>query len=61
MIPPGPCDDPAFAAATDGAAGPRGLAKADTGVALQAAQRAAMKEFPHPFAWAAFGLTGVGR
>lgn len=38
-----------------------GLAKADTGVALQAAQRAAMKEFPHPFAWAAFGLTGVGR
>ena len=38
-----------------------GLAKADTGRALQAAQRAAMKEFPHPFAWAAFGLTGVGR
>jgi hypothetical protein len=38
-----------------------GLAKADTGLALQAAQRAAMKEFPHPFAWAAFGLTGVGR
>ncbi len=36
------------------------LAKADTGLALQAAQRAAMKEFPHPFAWAAFGLTGVG-
>jgi len=29
-------------------------------VALQTAQRAAMKEFPHPFAWAAFGLTGVG-
>jgi len=21
----------------------------------------ALKEFPHPFAWAAFGLTGVGR
>jgi len=38
-----------------------GLAKADTGLALQAAQRAAMKEFPHPYAWAAFGLTGVGR
>ena len=38
-----------------------GLAKADTGLARQAAQRAAMKEFPHPFAWAAFGLTGVGR
>jgi CHAT domain-containing protein len=37
-----------------------GLAKTDTGLALQAAQRAAMKEFPHPFAWAAFGLTGVG-
>ncbi len=38
-----------------------GLAKTDVGLALQAAQRAAMKEFPHPFAWAAFGLTGVGR
>jgi CHAT domain-containing protein len=37
------------------------LATADTSLALQAAQRAAMKEFPHPFAWAAFGLTGVGR
>jgi CHAT domain-containing protein len=37
-----------------------GLAKADTGLALQAAQRAAMKEFPHPFAWAGFGLTGAG-
>jgi hypothetical protein len=37
------------------------LAKTDPGLALQAAQRAAMKEFPHPFAWAAFGLTGVGR
>jgi hypothetical protein len=31
------------------------------GRGLRAAQRAAMKEFPHPFAWAAFGLTGVGR
>jgi CHAT domain-containing protein len=38
-----------------------GLAKTDTALALQAAQRAAMKEFPHPFAWAAFGLTGGGR
>jgi hypothetical protein len=38
-----------------------GLAKADTGLALQAAPRAAMKESPHPFAWAASGLTGVGR
>jgi CHAT domain-containing protein len=38
-----------------------GLARGDSGLALQAAQRAAMKEFPHPFAWAAFGLTGVGR
>jgi CHAT domain-containing protein len=37
------------------------LAKVDAGQALQAAQRAAMKEFPHPFAWAAFGLTGVSR
>jgi hypothetical protein len=37
------------------------LAKLDAVQALQAAQRAAMKEFPHPFAWAAFGLTGVGR
>jgi CHAT domain-containing protein len=37
------------------------LEKADAAVSLQAAQRAAMKEFPHPFAWAAFGLTGVGR
>ncbi len=37
------------------------LGKLDTVQALQAAQRAAMKEFPHPFAWAAFALTGVGR
>jgi CHAT domain-containing protein len=37
------------------------LATVDAGQALQAAQRAAMKEFPHPFAWAAFGLTGVSR
>ncbi len=37
------------------------LATVDAGQALQAAQRAVMKEFPHPFAWAAFGLTGVGR
>jgi CHAT domain-containing protein len=27
--------------------------------ALRAAQRAVMREFPQPFAWAAFGLTGV--
>jgi len=33
----------------------------DAAAALQGAQRAAVKEFPHPFAWAAFGLTGVGR
>jgi CHAT domain-containing protein len=38
-----------------------GLARADGALALQGAQRAAVKEFPHPFAWAAFGLTGVGR
>ena len=29
--------------------------------ALRAAQRATMAEFPHPFAWAAFGLTGARR
>ena len=29
--------------------------------ALRQAQRATMAEFPHPFAWAAFGLTGVPR
>jgi CHAT domain-containing protein len=27
--------------------------------ALRQAQRATMAEFPHPFAWAAFGLTGT--
>jgi CHAT domain-containing protein len=37
------------------------LARLDAVRALQAAQRAAMKELPHPFAWAAFGLAGVGR
>lgn len=30
-------------------------------VALRRAQLATMKEFPHPFAWAAFGLTGTPR
>jgi CHAT domain-containing protein len=30
-------------------------------LALRAAQRAVMREFPEPFAWAAFGLTGVPR
>jgi CHAT domain-containing protein len=29
--------------------------------ALRQAQRAAMAQFPHPFAWAAFSLTGVPR
>jgi CHAT domain-containing protein len=29
--------------------------------ALRAAQRATMREFDHPFAWAAFGLTGLAR
>ncbi|MBI2016659.1 MAG: CHAT domain-containing protein [Candidatus Rokubacteria bacterium] len=29
--------------------------------ALRAAQRATMREFDHPFAWAAFGLTGLSR
>jgi CHAT domain-containing protein len=37
------------------------LARLDAAQALQAAQRAALKAFPHPFAWAGFGLTGVGR
>ena len=35
------------------------LAAAGPAAALRAAQRATMAEFPHPFAWAAFGLTGV--
>ena len=29
--------------------------------ALRTAQRALMVDFPHPFAWAAFGLTGAPR
>jgi CHAT domain-containing protein len=29
--------------------------------ALRQAQLEAMRTFPHPFAWAAFGLTGVPR
>ena len=29
--------------------------------ALRRAQSATMREFPHPFAWAAFGLTGAPR
>ena len=29
--------------------------------ALGSAQRALISEFPHPFHWAAFGLTGVPR
>lgn len=29
--------------------------------ALRQAQRATMQDFPHPFFWAAFGLTGVPR
>ena len=28
---------------------------------LRQAQRMTIGEFPHPFAWAAFGLTGVPR
>jgi CHAT domain-containing protein len=27
--------------------------------ALRQAQLATMRDFPHPFAWAAYGLTGV--
>ena len=29
--------------------------------ALRGAQSAAMREFPHPFFWAAFGVTGATR
>jgi CHAT domain-containing protein len=36
--------------------GPRGPAEA-----LRWAQHATMAEFPHPLAWAGFGLTGVPR
>ena len=35
------------------------LETAGPAAALRQAQRATMSEFPHPFAWAAFGLTGV--
>jgi CHAT domain-containing protein len=37
------------------------LDAAGPAAALRAAQRATMSEFPHPFAWGAFGLTGVPR
>ncbi|HEY7676728.1 MAG TPA: CHAT domain-containing tetratricopeptide repeat protein, partial [Candidatus Methylomirabilis sp.] len=37
------------------------LAAGGPAAALRQAQRATMAEFPHPFAWAAFGLTGVPR
>ena len=35
------------------------LATAGPAAALRQAQHATMGQFPHPFAWAAFGLTGV--
>ena len=35
------------------------LEAAGPAAALRTAQRATLAEFPHPFAWAAFGLTGV--
>jgi len=35
------------------------LDAAGPAAALRQAQRATMTEFPHPFAWAAFGLTGM--
>jgi CHAT domain-containing protein len=34
---------------------------ADAAAALRQAQRATLQAFPHPFAWAAFGLTGLPR
>ena len=37
------------------------LASAGPAAALRQAHRAVIKEFPHPFAWAGFGLTGVSR
>jgi len=38
-----------------------GLASKGPTEALRAAQRALLADFPHPFAWAAFGLTGAPR
>ncbi len=37
------------------------LAAGGPAEALRAAQRALLVDFPHPFAWAAFGLTGSPR
>jgi CHAT domain-containing protein len=37
------------------------LGVADAAAALRQAQRATLQAFPHPFAWAAFGLTGLPR
>lgn len=37
------------------------LAAGDAARALREAQQAAMRQYPHPFNWAAFGLTGVSR
>ncbi len=37
------------------------LATEDATLALRDAQRATMPDYPHPFYWAAFGLTGVPR
>lgn len=38
-----------------------GLARADAMQALRLSQLETMRAFPHPYAWAAFGLTGVPR
>ena len=38
-----------------------GLASKGPTEALRAAQRALTVDFPHPFAWAGFGLTGAPR
>ena len=38
-----------------------GLASKDPTESLRAAQRTLIVDFPHPFAWAGFGLTGAPR
>jgi len=37
------------------------LAAKGAGEALRSAQRGLMVDFPHPYAWAGFGLTGTAR
>lgn len=35
------------------------LAKTPPAEALRGSQQAVLKQFPHPFAWATFGVTGA--